>query len=564
MNKASILDNLQSTSNFLSDYGSYFLSPETLADFANRVQELLDSARSPGEVLYVGILGGTGVGKSSLINALARAKISDSSDRRPFTDKAVVYRHEASPRGLDHLAPLFRPQDSVHKIEEIKDLILVDLPDFDSLERSNKETVVQILPFLDAIIWTLSPEKYADAEFYRFAREAPVDPANFTFVLNKADELISDEADGYGRLKDVVGDLTFRLRQSAGVSDPRLFYVSALQEYARDLTHPVLDSEFARLREFLMARRDAKEIAGIKMSNLVGKAGELIKDLKSAVGPEGKMALLGDLQLALRSPVVRPELTAFEIRGLKERLSKAAFEELVNRDQSVGLVRTAVQGLHRIRSIRSGTAAMDLKSVALQIGQKLAEHHVLYRDHRLQRIDTELAYCFSRTDMWSADEPDKILERSTARAIEGFESRFRDVEDSVAISRAGRFFQRLWLWTPAPFLFLRLSGANAIHELSSPTLWGLLKILIAIPSAFFGPEGLIGILALIIWEALIVSYLAGRRLKKFERGSLELAESAFDGLQSGVRSTMDECYSRKQDLLNRLIEGMALLKEVNL
>ena len=50
--------------------------------------------RDLDDVLVIGLVGGTGVGKSTLINALAGDAISTSSDRRPTTDRVIVYRHE--------------------------------------------------------------------------------------------------------------------------------------------------------------------------------------------------------------------------------------------------------------------------------------------------------------------------------------------------------------------------------------------------------------------------------------------------------------------------------------
>ncbi len=110
--------------------------------------------------------------------------------------------------------------------------MLLDLPDFDSVEHENRQTVLEILPALDAVVWVVSPEKYADAAFYEFARQAAINPDNFTFVLNKADELITDDAlDPNLKLKDVLGDLTFRLKNETQLDQPRIYAVSAAHEF---------------------------------------------------------------------------------------------------------------------------------------------------------------------------------------------------------------------------------------------------------------------------------------------------------------------------------------------
>ena len=48
--------------------------------------------------LTIGLLGGTGVGKSTLMNALAGSEVASTSHRRPHTDQVLLYRHlEANP-----------------------------------------------------------------------------------------------------------------------------------------------------------------------------------------------------------------------------------------------------------------------------------------------------------------------------------------------------------------------------------------------------------------------------------------------------------------------------------
>ena len=78
----------------------------------------------------MGILGGTGVGKSTLINALAESEISCPGDRRPFTDRAVLYRHKDARPDLEDLSHRLRDPDALHEIDSIRDLVLIDMPDF--------------------------------------------------------------------------------------------------------------------------------------------------------------------------------------------------------------------------------------------------------------------------------------------------------------------------------------------------------------------------------------------------------------------------------------------------
>ena len=251
MNRSSIAQSLERVEEFLQDNAIFLLPADTRKNLRERAHNLLDKARCPAELLYVGILGGTGVGKSTLINALAHREISSSSDRRPFTDRAVVYRHRDVSPALNKVQHLLRTPDATHDAEAVHDLVLLDLPDFDSQEQTNRRTVLEILPSLDCVVWVVSPEKYADAAFYRFVKQTAISQDNFTFVFNKADEVLGeDEAQRHQFLKELLGDLAFRLKHEAGIEQPRIFSISASCELEAKLCDGVLRAEFRKLKIF--------------------------------------------------------------------------------------------------------------------------------------------------------------------------------------------------------------------------------------------------------------------------------------------------------------------------
>ncbi|MBD4580924.1 ABC transporter, partial [Xanthomonas citri pv. citri] len=46
-------------------------------------------------------------------------------------------------------------------------LILLDLPDIDSVERGNREITSRLAGHVDVLVWVVDPEKYADAVLHR-------------------------------------------------------------------------------------------------------------------------------------------------------------------------------------------------------------------------------------------------------------------------------------------------------------------------------------------------------------------------------------------------------------
>ena len=107
------------------------------------------------------LMGGTGVGKSTLLNALAGGNIAAASFQRPTTRDPVVYYHESV--RPDRLDPALRHCRLVsHDRPALQQKILVDTPDLDSNDLTNREKLLQLLPVADVVLYVGSQEKYHD------------------------------------------------------------------------------------------------------------------------------------------------------------------------------------------------------------------------------------------------------------------------------------------------------------------------------------------------------------------------------------------------------------------
>ena len=92
----------------------------------------------PAEAYVLALVGGTGVGKSSLLNALAGAEVSDASVRRPTTAQPGRLGAEAEPPRAGRpprLAGRARGPVARPTREALGDVAILDLPDLDSIER---------------------------------------------------------------------------------------------------------------------------------------------------------------------------------------------------------------------------------------------------------------------------------------------------------------------------------------------------------------------------------------------------------------------------------------------
>ncbi|PJN38894.1 ATP-binding protein [Streptomyces sp. CB02959] len=175
---------------------------------AGRVLEAADERyRLSGEHTVVALAGATGSGKSSLFNALAGAPRSEVAARRPTTGEPVACVWSGGRPGAEGLlrrlgVPVHRRYTPAQGSPELAGLVLLDLPDHDSSATANREQVDRMLQLVDAVVWVVDPEKYADAVLHERYLRPLAGYAEVTFVvLNQVDRLPGDAAD------QVVDDL---------------------------------------------------------------------------------------------------------------------------------------------------------------------------------------------------------------------------------------------------------------------------------------------------------------------------------------------------------------------
>lgn len=172
-----------------------------------------------GEVLVVALAGGTGSGKSSLINALVGFPVVETGVVRPTTQIATAV---APPRMSADLGPLLDALGVEQRLTDrgVDDFVFIDLPDFDSIEQAHRHVVDDVMPRVDAVVWVLDPEKYADPVLHeQFLANLTGYESQFIFALNQADRLGED-------LDEAMRTLGALLAED-GFVDPRMCATTA-------------------------------------------------------------------------------------------------------------------------------------------------------------------------------------------------------------------------------------------------------------------------------------------------------------------------------------------------
>jgi len=210
--------------------------------------------RLSGNHTVVALAGGTGSGKSTLFNALAGATFSPPGVTRPTTRHvhACVWGMQGAAPLLDWLGVQRRHRyaraSALDSGESALDgLLLLDLPDHDSVVTASQSAVDRLSKLADMLIWVLDPQKYADAAVHnRYLIPLAGHAHVFTVVLNQIDLLPEDQ------VKDCENDLR-RLLDAEGLADTPVLPVSArtgagLEELRELLTDAVTANRAAGMR----------------------------------------------------------------------------------------------------------------------------------------------------------------------------------------------------------------------------------------------------------------------------------------------------------------------------
>lgn len=173
--------------------------------------------------LVVAFFGGTGVGKSSLLNRLAGAEVARTGVVRPTSREVTVYAHESlSLAQLPAQIPADKVQMSSHSDASSSHVVWIDTPDVDSVATEHRDQVLAWLPYVDLVIYVVSPERYKDDAGWRMLRAAG-DQHAWMFVLNQWDR---GEPEQLTDFKRVLGE--------AGFSEPQVYCTICSDNTATD------------------------------------------------------------------------------------------------------------------------------------------------------------------------------------------------------------------------------------------------------------------------------------------------------------------------------------------
>ncbi len=290
---------------FLQDSEESLIPASDLDSIRNRWNEIQKEEDELDDRLFIGLVGGTGVGKSTLTNALAAEVISQAGDRRPTTDRAVVYRHIEEELPLDFPREDIATPERTHQIEDLRRIVIVDFPDFDSVQANHANVLKRCLPHLDLTFVVVDETKYGDKLLYETLNTFPLNSENLFFIFNKLDELqVRYGASYLDVAQDLLGDLRRKVQKFVGwePDEKKTVALSSHDALKARLEDPEkTPEEFKNFLNILLSFREQKRRLSAKAVNLQELKSRFAQDLTDRYLKESSLKKLKTAQERLKS-----------------------------------------------------------------------------------------------------------------------------------------------------------------------------------------------------------------------------------------------------------------------
>ncbi|MET7280006.1 ABC transporter [Kribbella sp. NPDC005582] len=403
------------------------LDPVVLSEATQIVDRAGQRFRMSGELTVVALAGATGSGKSSLFNAMTGLDLAAIGTRRPTSSMplACVWGEEPAGEVLNWLGIPRRHQvqhrSSLEEAqsEDLDGLILLDLPDHDSIEVEHRLIVDRLVELVDMLVWVVDPQKYADAALHdRYIKPYASHSGVMVFALNHVDKLTPDQR------KSCLEDLE-RLLKKDGLKSPTVVATSAVSGDGLDEVRGLLVKRVSNKRSAKeriaadvdrVAERMAKQCGTAKTPEIAdADVTELVEALSDASGlpvvvDAVRRSYLQRAQAATGWPLtkwigrMRPDpLRGLQLDEVSRQQGKALRKSATSEVASARISLPAATPVQRARMDSAVRTITDRASAGLSRPWADSVRTAIRR--REESLGDELDQAVARTDLGNTTNP---------------------------------------------------------------------------------------------------------------------------------------------------------------
>lgn len=477
--------------------------------------QLFEHAERP---LVAGLFGGTGVGKSSLLNRLAGESVARASAERPTSRDITVYVHRSV--SVDHLPdsfPMQRMRTALHNNDDYRQVMFIDMPDFDSVEESNRELVDLWLPHLDVVMYVVSPERYRDDKGWQLLKRHVKEHA-WLFVINQWDRGNPVQRD------DFVSQLS-----AQGLNDPMVYCTDcANPAHAPGSDNSLATDDFPALQKTLVSLSDKQIVNHLQKHGVLARLQNLKSLSDTWLQPIGDEAKFTDLraQWTTLCKKQHPELTD----ALQWPMQQVALGH-----------GTEAPFWQRLLGRKSTRARPDKSSLGT-LTQTLNERIETHLEQFLNQQAYEHALPLSAIRQVTLDPHQRILNQTR-----------QTLEDSLnqSLLNPGKPWQRK---------LYKLTGILCLLLPLAALAWFSFRVIAAFadggsnPAAYLGSNFAVNG-ALLLGVSWLIPALIHTKLEPSQQ------QAALQGLERGSRQVLEHCETQVEQSLITLSEQATQLRQ---
>ncbi len=481
-----------------------------------------------GAPMIASIVGGTGVGKSTILNSLAGRAVSETSVRRPCTRNPLFYYHKKDrdflhsesflPGYPRHYVPGKEqaPEDSrvrlllfEHSDPEWENIILTDVPDFDSVDRINEQTANDIFRVSDLIMLATNPSRYADEQQWKYIRKTLAQEKKLVYLFNQTEKM-EVYLDFYHKLKaESLWRRAFKF--------PRRFEIMKEERFPDDVR------ELKNLKDYLIetARTDSRR--EIKRREMIGRKKSLDDLFLSRI----KVPLSLEIQSFHELSRVTAECESHRIDEIDQKLAsvlddeeeiKQRINQLIR--ENIGKIADPLRRFRRVVYFPVVYAGRELRNLWKKFNPEQGEKKIPEQVKSLHEKNSEIIW--QQVRLLQEDVRKKIKELSIGDLIlSGKEWRALDfgrADVSEAYDK-GKEEQKKALREKFERLTDQIKGQKSWRLLAVQILWFVMIISLEIGSGggFVWFEGLIDALVFPVVAPMLIRVMSWDEFKSLTR-----------------------------------------------